>query len=46
MKVASGTKLIFSQSDVPIEYYQKVKDGWKESYWDKLKVYLNKKAQK
>jgi activator of HSP90 ATPase len=46
MKVASGTKLIFSQSDVPIEQYQAVKDGWKESYWDKLKKYLTAKSKK
>jgi len=45
-KVTSGTKLLFSQSDVPIEQYAAVKDGWKNFYWDAMKVYLNKKAKK
>jgi activator of HSP90 ATPase len=45
-KVASGTKLTFSQSDVPIEQYVAVKEGWQTFYWDKIKDYLNKKSKK
>ena len=36
-KSGKGTKLIFTQIDVPEEHYEPVNKGWVEHYWDKMK---------
>jgi len=32
-----GTKLIFTQTDVPDENYEEIKQGWIDFYWDPMK---------
>lgn len=41
-KVPGGTKLIFTQTEVPEEFCKDVSDGWKEFYWEKMKRMLEK----
>ena len=36
-KSNSGTKLIFTQTDVPEEQYEPISQGWFEHYWNKIK---------
>ncbi len=36
-KSGKGTKLIFTQTDVPEEHYELINKGWVEHYWDKMK---------
>ena len=38
-KVKGGTKLSFTQKDVPEDQYADIKQGWIEFYWDKMKEY-------
>lgn len=35
-----GTKLSFTQTDVPEDDYESKSDGWFESYWDKMKQFF------
>jgi activator of HSP90 ATPase len=35
-----GTRLIFTQTDVPDEKYEDIKQGWKDYYWAPMKVML------
>lgn len=37
-----GTKLVFTQTEVPDEHAEAISQGWKEHYWDKLKPFLEK----
>jgi activator of HSP90 ATPase len=37
-----GTKLTFTQTGVPAEFYKDIKDGWVEYYWEPLKKMLEK----
>jgi activator of HSP90 ATPase len=41
-KVTGGTKLTFTQTDVPEEQYADVGEGWKEYYWSPMKKLLEK----
>jgi activator of HSP90 ATPase len=41
-KVEKGTRLIFTQTDVPDEHYEDIKQGWKDYYWQPLKEMLEK----
>ena len=34
------TILDFTQTEIPEELYNDIKQGWKDWYWDRLKVYL------
>ena len=34
------TILDFTQTEIPMEFYNDIKQGWIDWYWDKLKVYL------
>ncbi len=36
-KIKNGTKLTFTQTGVPIEFYKDIFDGWIEHYWNKMK---------
>ncbi len=36
-EVEGGTKLTFTQTDVPDDQYDSISDGWIEHYWDKMK---------
>lgn len=39
-KTKTGTTLAFTQTSVPIDVYDDIKDGWKEHYWEKMKRML------
>ena len=39
----TGTKLIFTQKNVPPDQYAAISTGWKEHYWDKMKKMFEKK---
>ena len=41
-EVAGGTQLIFTQSDVPEEFYDDISQGWKDYYWAPMKEMLEK----
>jgi uncharacterized protein YndB with AHSA1/START domain len=41
--VEGGTQLTMIHSEVPDEQADEYADGWKESYWVKLKAYLKKR---
>ncbi len=40
--VPAGVRLQFSQSGVPDEFHAAIKQGWIDSYWKPLKVFLEK----
>ena len=39
-KVASGTRLTFTQISVPAEHYEGIKQGWHDYYWTPMKATL------
>jgi activator of HSP90 ATPase len=39
--VEKGTRLIFSQSGVPDDKYEDIKQGWKDYYWEPMKAMLD-----
>ncbi len=41
-KARNGTRLLFTQKEVPDEHYKAIKDGWIEHYWNKMKKDLKK----
>ena len=41
-EVEHGTKLTFTQTDVPDDQYDSISEGWIEQYWDKMKKVLSK----
>jgi activator of HSP90 ATPase len=41
-KVDRGTRLDFTQTDIPEMFYEDIAQGWKEWYWEKLKKYFAK----
>ncbi len=45
-KVPTGTKLTFTQSDIPEHKAESLKDGWKLYYWQPMKAYLSAKKSK
>jgi activator of HSP90 ATPase len=36
----TGTKLTFTQTDVPVEFYKDIKQGWIDFYWKPMKELL------
>ncbi len=42
-KVDRGTRLDFTQTDIPEMFYEDIAQGWKEWYWEKLRVFFAKK---
>jgi activator of HSP90 ATPase len=40
--VAKGTRLSFTQTDVPDDKYEDIKQGWKDYYWVPMKEMLEK----
>ena len=42
-KVSEGTKLIFTQSNVPVKNLKDIANGWKKFYWQPLQKWLDKK---
>jgi activator of HSP90 ATPase len=41
-KVEGGTRLTFTQSGVPEEFYEDIKQGWIDYYWTPMKEMLKK----
>ena len=41
-KIPEGTKLIFTQKDVPTEQYESINQGWEDHYWKPMKAILEK----
>jgi activator of HSP90 ATPase len=41
-KVPKGTKLSFTQTEVPEDDYQSKSKGWVEYYWSKMKAFLER----
>lgn len=41
-KTKTGTKLSFTQSGVPVKYYNAIKNGWIEHYWNPMKEMFEK----
>jgi activator of HSP90 ATPase len=41
-EVPEGTRLDFYHSGVPEKHAEGIKNGWKEFYWEPLKVYLQR----
>jgi activator of HSP90 ATPase len=37
-KVKGGTRLDFLHSGVPVSAYKEIRDGWREYYWEPLKL--------
>lgn len=40
-KIKDGTRLTFTQIDVPESECKSISDGWKEHYWNKMKEVFN-----
>jgi activator of HSP90 ATPase len=41
--VSGGTKLTFTQTDVPDDQYDAISQGWKDYYWAPMKEMLEKR---
>jgi len=41
-EVPSGTRLTFTQTGVPVEFYDDIKLGWHDYYWEPMKKMLEK----
>jgi activator of HSP90 ATPase len=41
-KTDKGTRLTFTQTDVPDDKYEDIKQGWKDYYWTPMKAMLEK----
>jgi activator of HSP90 ATPase len=42
-KTEKGTRLTFTQTDVPDDKYEDIKQGWKDYYWQPMKEMLDNK---
>ena len=40
-KKGNGTKLTFTQKDVPLSKFKDISAGWESEYWAKMKKYLD-----
>ena len=41
-KTPTGSKLVFTQTGVPIAFFDDISKGWQEHYWSKMKKFLEK----
>ncbi len=41
-EIPGGTRLTFTQSGVPEEFYEDIRQGWRDYYWGPLKEMLEK----
>lgn len=39
------TKVVFTQTGVPPKFHNKMKEGWQEHYWNKIKTHLKETAK-
>jgi activator of HSP90 ATPase len=42
-KVPTGTRLTFTQTDIPEHKAESLKEGWKQYYWQPMKAFLSAK---
>ena len=42
-EVPNGTRLTFTQTGVPEEFYKDIAQGWKDYYWEPMKEILRKR---
>ena len=40
-KEEGGTKMTFTQTDVPVHKQKSLENGWREYYWEPMHVFLN-----
>ncbi|MBI4092987.1 MAG: SRPBCC domain-containing protein [Candidatus Kerfeldbacteria bacterium] len=40
LKAPKGTKLLFTQIDVPAQHAKSIAQGWKDYYWEPMKLVL------
>jgi len=45
-KAGKGTKLTFTQTDVPADQVDSVRQGWRDFYWTPLKAMLERPKRK
>jgi activator of HSP90 ATPase len=41
-EISNGTRLTFAQTGVPEEFYDDIKQGWHDYYWEPMKEMLEK----
>jgi activator of HSP90 ATPase len=41
-KVAGGTRMTFTQTGVPVKFYEDIKQGWIDYYWEPMKEMLER----
>ena len=41
-EIPNGTRLIFTQTGIPEEFYEDIKQGWQDYYWEPMKELLRK----
>lgn len=44
-KTGRGTRLTFTQTNVPSKHVQSIRKGWTDFYWKPLKAMLEKRAR-
>ena len=45
LETAGATRLTFTQTGVPEEFFEDIKTGWRQYYWKPLKAMLEKKEK-
>ena len=43
-KIASGTELTFTQSGVPAEQVDAIREGWKDFYWGRMQEFIRQNS--
>lgn len=41
-KTKNGTMLSFTQTNVPLEFFEDISSGWHEHYWEKMKEFFGR----
>jgi len=42
-EIPNGTRLTFTQTEVPDEFFEDIAQGWKDYYWEPMKEMLRKR---
>ena len=45
INISSGTRLTFTQTGVPEEFYDDIRQGWRGYYWEPMKEMLEKQIK-
>ncbi len=43
-KTKAGTRMKFTQTGVPVEFYNDISQGWRDHYWQPMRAVLDKKS--